>query len=241
MRVQILGGAWRGRPIAVPRGATLRPTAQKVRKALFDIVSPRVPGAAVLDLFAGTGALGLEALSRGAGQVVFVDRVPACTDAIQQTLGQFGLPTAPAGQAGLPAPRGVAGPPGVTAEVLTEDAFAAIRRLGRQGRTFNLILADPPYGGFEGRKSLQAMAGSAILAPLGVVVVEDTRRHHLPALVEGRRGRLQQSRSARYGDTGLAFYQWMTPSPVLGPPLAGRSVDAASGGKTGDGVTEDPS
>lgn len=201
MRVQILGGVWRGRPVIVPKVAGLRPTAQKVRKALFDILDGRVAGAAVLDLFAGTGALGLEALSRGAARVVFVDRAPACTEAIRRTLAAFGLP----------APRSSAGPPRATAEILTLDAVAAVKRLASAGQSFDLILLDPPYGAPSGRKSLQAVAASAILAPSGVVVVEAARREVWPAALGDARGRrLAQRRRAPYGDTQLAFYQWMT-------------------------------
>lgn len=224
MRVQLLGGLWRGRPVAVPKVAGLRPTAQKVRKALYDILGARVVGASVLDLYAGTGALGLEALSRGATRVVFVDHAPACTDAIRRTLTTFGLPA------------------GATVELLTQHAVAAVRRLARAGQSFDLILLDPPYEAPVGRKSLQAIAGSAILAPSGVVVIEVAQRQEVPERLAGPPGRrLAQGRVASYGDTRLVFYHWMTPSPILGPPLAGRPVDAASGGKTGDGVTEDPS
>lgn len=190
MRVQILGGCWRGRPVAVPKVAGLRPTSQKVRKALYDILGARVVGASVLDLFAGTGALGLEAVSRSARSVVFVEREPACTQAIRKTLEAFGLP------------------PAVTAEVLTVDAFAAVKRFAKGHRRFDLILMDPPYGGHEGRKALQGVACSAILSPSGLVVIEQARRSALPEAVG-----LWQERVAHYGDTELAFYRPTTESP----------------------------
>lgn len=181
MRVQILGGVWKGRVVAVPKEPGLRPTSQKVRAALFNILGPRVQGARVLDLFAGTGALGLEAASRGAAAVTFVDRSAACAAAILRSLEAFGPP------------------PEVHAEVLTLDVFAAVRQLARQGRTFDLVLADPPYDGPWGRKSLQVVAAHVIIAPAGMLVLEG------PTGVAPPPG-LQQTRQARYGDTTLAFY-----------------------------------
>ena len=196
MRVTIIGGVWRRRPIAVPKVAGLRPTSQLVRKALFDILGARVQGATVLDLFAGVGALGLEALSRGATTVLFVEREPACTQSIRQTLEVFGFPA------------------GTTAEVLTADAFATIKRLGKGRRQFDLILLDPPYGGHEGRKALQGVASSAILSPSGLVVLEQARPVRHPAARGAMsNGALQQERVAQYGDTELAFYRPTTDNP----------------------------
>lgn len=181
MRVQLLGGAWKGRAVTVPKEPGLRPTAQKVRAALFNILGPRVHGARVLDLFAGTGALGLEAASRGAAAVTFVDRSDACTDAIRRTLAAFG-PL-----------------PGLAAEVVTFDVFATLRRLAGQAKTFDLVLADPPYGGPWGRKSLQALQAHAIIAPAGTLVLEGPTGETPPP-------GLQPTRQARYGDTTLTFY-----------------------------------
>lgn len=194
MRVRITGGVWKGRALVAPKAPALRPTSQKARQALFNIWGARLPGARVLDLFAGSGALGIEAVSRGASTVVFVERNPACTRAIRESLTRFGLP------------------PGVTVEILTQEALIAIRRLERGRRLFDFILVDPPYEGFLGRKSLRALAQHAILAPSGVVVVEHAQRFALPETVEGEApGRcLRQVRLARYGDTALAFYEGMT-------------------------------
>lgn len=196
MRLQIVGGRWRGRVITAPPIADLRPTSHKVREAIFDLLGARVQGAAVLELFAGSGALGLEAVSRGAASVVFVDRAPECTAAIRRTLAAFDLP------------------PGVSVEILTQEALTAIRRLSRAGRRFDLILADPPYAhpsGDEavwGKKSLRVLGGHAILAPSGAVVLEHAGGVILPPCVEASGGRpLEQRRLARYGDTAVAFYE----------------------------------
>jgi len=169
MLIRIVGGVWRGRALVVPKGPAIRPTPHKVREAVYDILGPRVQGASVLDLFAGSGALGLEAISRGASAVVFVDRAPGCAAAIRQSLERLGLP------------------PGVTVEILTQDAVTAIRRR----RVFDLILLDPPYaGGWAawGKKSLQVVVDHATLAPLGVAVVAYAQRSAWPAVVVGSEG-----------------------------------------------------
>jgi len=198
MRIGLVGGVWRGRGLVAPRHRGVRPTPHKVREAVYDILGPRVAGASVLDLFAGSGALGLEAISRGARAVVFVDRAPGCTAAIRRSLERLGLP------------------PGVTVEILTQEAVTAIRRLARARRLFDLILMDPPYaGGWDAwGKSLQGVVDHGTLAPSGVVVVEYAQRSAWPAVVVGSEGagtrRLWRDRTARYGDTEVAFYQWMT-------------------------------
>lgn len=192
MRVSLSGGMWRGRVLTVPRGPPVRPTRAQVRAALFNILGLQVTGARVLDLCAGTGALGLEALSRGAASVVFVDRSESCTEAIRKTLQTLTIP------------------PSVKIEVVTQDALAAVRRLGGQGRMFDLIVCDPPYDGPLGRKSLQGVGVHAILAPAGVVTLEGCARTLQPTTVAG----LNLTRVVRYGDTALSFYQRMTEDPA---------------------------
>ena len=196
MRVQIIGGAWRGRVLVVPKGAALRPTSQKVRKAIVDWLGPRVRGAAVLDLFAGTGALGLEAVSGGAASAVLVDRDPACVEAMRRTV------------------TALAPLPPVTVEILGQEVVVAVRRLAAAGRRFDLIFVDPPYDGPSGRKALQAVSDHAILAPSGVLIFEHAQRTP-PAPRVGPKapaGRpyLVQHRGVHYGDTGVACYQWDT-------------------------------
>ena len=196
MRVQLVGGLWRGRVLTAPKGPSIRPTSQKVRKAIFDWLGPRVQGAAVLDLFAGTGALGLEAVSGGAASAVLVDRDPACVEALRRTVTAL-TPLPP-----------------VTVEILAHEAVVAVRRLAAAGRRFDLIFADPPYEGPAGRKALQAVSDHVILAPSGVLIFEHAQRTP-PAPWVGReapagRPRLVQCRGVHYGDTGVACYQWDT-------------------------------
>lgn len=188
MRVSIIGGIWKSRVLVAPKGPAIRPTSQKVRKSLFDILGPRLQGARVLDLFAGTGALGLEALSRGAEKLVAVDRSRFCTEAIQNSCIHLKLTTIPI-------------------EVLVQDAFATIKKMGQSKRTFDLIFVDPPYDADVGTKALRGISAHAILAPSGLVIFEHPTYVHPPAEIEEQGRGLVLRRSERYGNTGLAFYE----------------------------------
>ncbi|MGQ0550967.1 MAG: RsmD family RNA methyltransferase [Armatimonadota bacterium] len=165
-----------------PPGAreTLRPTAARVRDGLFNSLGAATAGASVLDLFAGTGALGIEALHRGAERAVFVEQDPRHARAIEDRLRQEGV-------------RG-------RAEVRCEDALVAVGRLGGRGASFDLILVDPPYGAGWLARSIAAVAGAGLLAPSGVIVGEGHWRDR-PALPEG----YAVAREARYGETVLWF------------------------------------
>ncbi|MDR7483036.1 MAG: 16S rRNA (guanine(966)-N(2))-methyltransferase RsmD [Armatimonadota bacterium] len=158
----------------------VRPTAARVRDALFNTLGDRIRGATVLELFAGTGALGLEALRRGAAAVVFVEQDARLARAL--------LAHARA--------RGSAD----RVEVRAEDALAAIRRLGAAGRRFALILMDPPYGQGWIPRALEAVAAAGVLAPDGLVVAEGHWRDR-PGEAAGWR----LEREARYGETALWY------------------------------------
>ncbi len=123
--VRIIGGEWRGRRIAVPAATGLRPTGDRVRETLFNWLAPRLPGAKCLDLFAGTGVLGLEALSRGAGEVVFVERQRDVALALEANLERLGA------RAGT---------------VVGADAR---RFLDGSPRPFDVVFLDPPFGEFD--------------------------------------------------------------------------------------------
>ena len=143
--VRILAGRWKGKRLDVPRGA--RPTSGRAREALFDILQDSVVGARVLDLYAGSGAIGLEALSRGAAGTVFVE-----TDrrALDVNLSRCG-----------PAP--------ATVEVFGGDARRAIDLLSREGRHFDLVFADPPYS--RGVSAMPESVGN-LVAPGGRLVLQ---------------------------------------------------------------------
>src|SRR6188472_1027610 len=152
--MRIIGGTHRGRRIAAPRGGHTRPTGDRVREALFNLVGP-VDGASVLDLYAGSGALGLEALSRGARRCVFVETDGAACRAIRANLETLGL------TGGL---------------VTQRDALAVLRDERTAGRRHELLLLDPPYDRWEKLEPRLAELLPAVLAESGMIVVETESR-----------------------------------------------------------------
>ena len=180
--IRIVGGAWRGRRLRVPSGPDIRPTSEFLRKALFDILGARVEGAEVLDLYAGTGALALEALSRGAATATLVEVNPAS------------LKTARSNAAAL----GCQG----RCRFLRMEGLAAVEALSREGRRFHLILADPPYAGDLAGATARAVARHGLLLPGGLLVLEVSSRAVLPE----RLPPLARARTRRHGDSTLLFY-----------------------------------
>jgi 16S rRNA (guanine966-N2)-methyltransferase len=159
--VRIVAGRFGGRRLTAPKGRSTRPTADKVREALFDLLGP-LEGAAVADLFAGSGALGLEALSRGASSLVAVDRAEEALRAVKTNLKNLGLGTG-------------GGEPLVT--VLKRDLGRGLGFLGPMS-PFDLILADPPYGrGWPERLLVRLPAG--FLAPGGRLILETSTQESL--------------------------------------------------------------
>jgi 16S rRNA (guanine966-N2)-methyltransferase len=161
--------------VRVPKG-DLRPSAERVREALFARLD--VEDASVLELFAGSGVLGLEAISRGARSVLFVDRSPHCVATLRESVRALGVEGA--------------------VEVETSDAVRAVVRLGHAGRRFDLVLMDPPYASDAAPRVLAELVGSGVLAKGSLVVVEHGRRHPVP-VVAG----LSTLDERRYGDTAV--------------------------------------
>ncbi len=182
--MHIASGRFKGMPLIAPPG--LRATEGKVRQAIFNILGEFVEGIRVLDGFAGSGALGIEALSRGAEFAAFIDADPDSVIAIRDNLAKLG------GELGREHWR-----------VLHLDITAGLRELGRQGIQFDLVILDPPYRSDEGKKALQGVGEYAILAPAGHLVIEHDRRSALPSTC----GLLSQWKQHRYGQTVLSFYQ----------------------------------
>ena len=161
----------------------LRPTAAKVREALFSILGDRVAGTRVLDLFAGTGALGIEALSRGSVEAVFVEDHPASLKVLRRNLEDLEL----AGRS----------------RIIARPVLRALKLLAGQGEVFHLAFLDPPYGLGMAQPALEALDLAGLLLPEGLAVVEHSRRETLPDQV----GRLQLNQCRRYGDTQVAIYE----------------------------------
>jgi 16S rRNA (guanine966-N2)-methyltransferase len=153
----------------------VRPTSDRVREAIFDRLGD-LAGAAVLDLYAGTGALGIEAASRGAESVVFVERIPRCVAALRRNLAALGLR------------RGV--------RVVSGDVPGVVRSLGRRRERFDLVLLDPPYASDQALHALEALVAADVLAPGATLVLERGRRHPVPVPAG-----LAPIDERRYGDT----------------------------------------
>lgn len=147
-KIRIIGGQWRGRRLSVPDRPGLRPTGDRVRETLFNWLQPYIGGAECLDLFAGTGALGLEAASRGAGRVVLVERDRALVDAIRVAQSW---------------------PGGAGVEVIRDDALAW---LGRSTNRFDIVFLDPPFGAGLQARALEALVTHGLLADGALVYVE---------------------------------------------------------------------
>ena len=185
---RIIGGQGKGRRLKAPKGLETRPTGARVRQTLFDILAPRLSGCRFLDAFAGSGAVGLEALSRGAARVVLVDHDREAVAAIEHNVR-------------LLAPEGVLSPgAGVRVEVFRQDARTAGRALFDRGLRFDVVFLDPPYES-DLYLPLLELSGS-LLADEGVAVAEHFHKKALPERI----GRLARWREVRVGDHRLSFY-----------------------------------
>jgi 16S rRNA (guanine966-N2)-methyltransferase len=180
--MRLTGGMDRGRKLRAPRGSGTRPTASRVREAIFNILGP-APEAPVLDLFAGTGALGIEALSRGAAKAVFVERDQRALAALARNLKELGF-----------ADRAV---------IVGAKVQAGIARLAETDDRFAWVFVDPPYAGTDAAQTLAALADGGILAPGAVIVVEHDKRNVPP----DQAGALYLADRRFYGDTGVSFYR----------------------------------
>jgi 16S rRNA (guanine966-N2)-methyltransferase len=181
--MRIIAGVVGGRSIRAPRGLATRPTSDRVREAMFNILGPPDPEARVLDLYAGAGALGLEAISRGAAGAVFVDKDSQAVRCVEENAAELGLTA--------------------RVRVTRGEAVKALDKLEKAGERFAWVFVDPPYASGEYPKVLGALGEAALLADDGIVVVEHDRRH----APEDVYGALACSDTRRYGDTCVSFYR----------------------------------
>lgn len=192
--MRIVGGTARGRSLKAPRGPHTRPTADRVRQSIFDTLGQRFDGGAVLDLYAGSGAMGLEALSRGVSRAVLVDLDREAGRCCRENSASLGFAAA--------------------TELLPVDAVQAVKRLAARGERYDLIFVDPPYA--DGPDAaLDALAAAGIVAPGGRVVAEHDRRRP-PA---ERVGGLLRTDLRTFGDTAVSFYE---PAGPDGPAASER-------------------
>jgi len=192
--LRIVSGVYGGRFIKAPDGGQTRPTAQFVREALFGIIAPLVAGATFADVFAGSGAIGVEALSRGAARALFADRSRGCAGLIRENLGRLGISEREAVTVRVDMASDSA--PGMLADGLSRLGAAAA----------DIIYADPPYGYADIGALPLILSAPRILAPSGVLILEHGKKAAPPQSA----GILEKYDERKYGDTRLSFYRKIT-------------------------------
>lgn len=182
--MRIIAGTFRSRQLKPVKRLAIRPTSDMLRETLFNILGPRIEGSRFLDLFAGTGAVGIEAVSRGSSFVVFAENHKPAAKLIRENLALLQIT------------HGV--------RILTADALAAIAKLeSERAAAFDFIFLDPPYANERYYLStLQALEKSSLRADSGIVIAEHSKSFALPAAI----GRLRQFRTLKQGDASLSFY-----------------------------------
>jgi 16S rRNA (guanine(966)-N(2))-methyltransferase RsmD len=181
--VRIIAGAYKGRRLVTPRGDVTRPTADQVRIALMDTLMPWLPNVRLLDLFAGAGGVGLEALSRGAAHVTFVERDARAVTALRDNVATLGVADA--------------------ARVVRDDVLRALAALRRAGERFGVVFLDPPYEAELTTATLGALGDGALLAAGALVVAQHLTKRG-PAEIAGV---LRAFRTRRFGETTLTFFR----------------------------------
>ncbi len=186
--MRVIAGKYRSRRLLPVGKLPLRPTSDRLRETLFDILGPRVSGASFLDLFSGTGAVGIEALSRGAAPIFLAEHEPRACSLIRRNLDSLGI------SAG--------------AVLLPMDAIAAIDHLASRKLTLDFIFLDPPYHSAPlTQKTLARLQTSSLLAPSALIILEHLRRSPLPDSCS----RLALLRTVLQGDSALSFLSLPAP------------------------------
>ncbi|HEY8203659.1 MAG TPA: 16S rRNA (guanine(966)-N(2))-methyltransferase RsmD [Pyrinomonadaceae bacterium] len=183
--MRIIAGKFRGRKLKSPPSAQTRPTSDRLRETLFNILAPRIEKARFLDLCAGTGAVGIEALSRGAAHVIFVDQSRKMCALIDLNVSTLGIDRSEIG-------------------IVTVEAVDFVRKRKPTGQPFDLIFYDPPYGGdYERVLKFMGEPAGQLLADDGLVVVEHAKKKEL----QPEFGALRRYRVLKQGDSVLSFYR----------------------------------
>ncbi len=180
--MRIIAGKFKGRVIGMPKG--IRPTSDKVREALFEILKDRIEGASFLDLYCGSGAMGIEAFSRGAKSVIFADASFKCTKVLKENLTKLDILDLS------------------NIDIYARDSFKVLREFEKESCCFDLVFLDPPYYKDMAKNTLIALSNYDILARNAIVIAEIYKKENLPEEV----GRLKKVRTSKYGDTILEFF-----------------------------------
>ncbi len=192
--MRIIAGTYRSRVLTAPAGLATRPTSDRLRETLFDVLGTRIRGAAFLDLYAGSGAVGIEALSRGAAQAVFVERARGALKALRENLARLGI--------------------GGGVQVYAMSTAKFLRAAGG-AQPFDVVFLDPPYQAaeeYESALGLLADAATEWLAVSAVVIAEHRRKQPL----KEHYGRLKRARLLQQGDAALSFYAIAAPAVGAG-------------------------
>jgi 16S rRNA (guanine966-N2)-methyltransferase len=186
--LRVITGSAKGHPLKTAKGRDIRPTADRVKESLFNVIGPRVAGADFLDLFAGSGAVGIEALSRGAHSCTFVEMLTLHLKVVEENLAATGLKD--------------------QAQLLRRDARAAAADLGQRKASFDLIFVDPPYGQALVPAALEAIAAAGLLRANGWAICEHHKKDAVPTTVPGHgiAGGLTKFRELIFGETLLSLY-----------------------------------
>jgi len=199
--MRVIAGKYRSRLLKSLKGHALRPTSDRLRETLFNVLSHRVAGSRFLDIFAGTGAVGIEALSRGAIEIVFIENHAPAVALIRHNLESLAVPGG--------------------AQVLPLDALRALEKIARKHKPtdapFDFVFLDPPYAEKEQYDRVLGFLGTApFLATDSVVIAEHRRTCELPQRI----GRLLQTRILRQGDAALSFFEHQAAEPEEIPEAA---------------------
>jgi 16S rRNA (guanine966-N2)-methyltransferase len=187
--MRIISGTYRGLRLKTLRGSNLRPTSDQLRETLFDVLGPQLEGSTFLDAYAGTGAVGLEALSRGAREVVFIEQHRRAAELIRSNLTALEI------RDGF--------------YIMSCQVLAGLERLAAEGSRFDFVFIDPPYSEIrEYHHVLRQIGRGQLLFPTSVVIAEHSRH----CLLENEYGHLRCSRLLRHGDAQLAFYRLAYPT-----------------------------
>ena len=182
--MRLISGTFRGHQVKTLKGDNLRPTSDQLRETLFDVLGPQVEGSRFLDAYAGSGAVGLEALSRGATRVVFIEHHRAAAQMIRKNIEALDLPSG--------------------FRVMTCTVVTGLERLTGEGAQFDFVFLDPPYEEIrEYHHALRQLGRAQLISQASLVIAEHSRR----VLLERSYGSLARTRELRHGDAQLSFYR----------------------------------
>jgi 16S rRNA (guanine966-N2)-methyltransferase len=178
----VIGGIHRGRRLRTVEGLAVRPTSDRLRETLFNILAPHVAGCRFLDICAGSGAIGVEAISRGAKQVTFIDSSRRACSVIEANLHALGVES--------------------EAAIINRDAVAALKQLAKENKQFDIIFFDPPYASDIYQEVMRLLDERSLLSADAIVIAE----HRAKTPPGNRFGSLRMYREVKQGESALAFY-----------------------------------